>query len=119
MEKTGIWRTILEMSPMTNNDEVAHYTTREMLLSDDRRVAISRPVFQPEITAGLKESGKWWVSGGLGTYALPQFFDETTDVYCGTLKEFMEDTKNVPDFFSLFPCPAALPQPQELLDSLN
>jgi len=66
LKKTGKWRNIIELSIMSNNDEVIFHTDceidREEWYRDHEksgeRLVISRPVFQIELDEGLELHGK-------------------------------------------------------------
>jgi len=93
----NLFRSIVERSPMVNNDEHVVYTARAMTVGDARgRLVLSRPVYDLEVSAGLvTEDGDlfgrrepeatslidahWRVKSAFDGYAAAGMFDGNLD----------------------------------------
>lgn len=97
MTVVGLFRSIVERSPMVNNNEHVVYTRRVMVVGDFRdRLVFSRPVYDLEVSAGLvTEDGNlfdrhepeatslidayWRVKSAFDGYAAAGMFDGDLD----------------------------------------
>ena len=94
-----MYRTIVELSGMTNNDEYILYTKKQLTHDDIKhgRLVISRPVFEIELEDGLRvEEGvtvsKWADSPFAKSPEITQFLDSLFN-----MKFFTDASKSVSD----------------------
>ena len=103
-----IYRVIVELSPMSNNNERIYYKGESLeigkTLPNGATIVISRPVYDVEITRGLKGHKE----GGVSLFDeeapdITSFFDSLYKMkhYCDTLKPIIPDfsVKTIIDHF--------------------